>query len=577
MKSGSTRAMGQNRKNRALKLLLPLLAFTLLLGFGPQAGVSYAEPSEGTGTTTSPVPATDPSGDPAATPADTPAGTPSSSTQENAPTSGQQAPAQPSTKPVKAPSGSVDLASFLTGEPKLFYGGAELTKDEEGNYTIHPDTPYKLQLGFQETPAEGLTPGNQFPIDGTTEMVFQLPEKMQAFPIDKPIEFSIEAPRGTVPGNKYWVKDNQIHVIVAKDDALKASSQTSFFVSLDVKFAKDAENIDLNDGVHMKVKISNNPDLTITKSARHDFAAGKVFYTLTVTSIDTNENVVISDQIQGDKTALHLDKDLKAFKIKSTNKKSPKPGEPQFGDNGFTLTIPKMTHGEQVTVEYSASVDYSKINPDESGTVEQTTNKANVISDQIPAPKQTENNLEHKLKIGSMVKNAGAPEETGDKTGIYTQPWTLKVNEYRRLNVKGYTIKDSIPGEYTGLMKYAGDGLTLKVNKGEKDADGNPVIEERKILWADLGISDPAAASAWEYKLPDSDPDKTGYEISYKTTVNVNDKIVPTPFSNQASSENPINTGNPEEVTTPTTPLKPPHIFDVEKKALKVDKEQVKW
>lgn len=35
MKSGSTRAMGQNRKHRVLKLLLPLLAITLVFAFGP--------------------------------------------------------------------------------------------------------------------------------------------------------------------------------------------------------------------------------------------------------------------------------------------------------------------------------------------------------------------------------------------------------------------------------------------------------------------------------------------------------------------------------------------------------------
>ncbi|MDU4245495.1 MAG: hypothetical protein E7I00_08025, partial [Varibaculum cambriense] len=346
-----------------------------------------------------------------------------------------------------------------------------------------------------------------------------------------------------VEGNEYWVKDNMIHVKLQKNDDLDASGQLEFYVTLDVKIDKDASKIDLNDKIPLNVVISNDPDLSITKSARHDFAAGKVFYTLTITSIDTNENVVVSDQIQGKDTVLHLDQNPKAIKIRSTNKKAPKPGEPKIENNGFTVTIPKMTHGEQVTIEYSASVDYSKVDPVKAGTVEQTTNKADVVSDQIPAPKETTNDLEQKLKIGSMVKNAGTAKEKEDEPGVYTQPWTLKVNEYRKLNVKGYTIKDSIPDEYKDFMKYSGEGLTLKVNKGAKDADGKPVIEERKISWADLGINNPATASYWEYKLLDSD--KTSYEISYETTVNVNANILPKAVSNQASSSNPKNPKNP--------------------------------
>lgn len=574
MKTGSTRAMGQKRKYRALKLLLPLLAFTLLLGFGPQAGVSYAQPGED-GTSTPAQTTSDPA---VTTTSPTPAGAPATSPGEGTTPANPKPQPSPAKEPgVPAPDpadGTFDLTKFLTDDATLSYGGAELKKDKEGKYKVHPDTPYQLKLGFEEVP------GGAGQIPCAKELVYALPAALQAFPTKNPLEFTIDAQGENVGGNIFWVtKDNKIHVKLADNKKLKESQQAKFFVTLDVKFANDAAKIDLNKDVHMDVVISNDPDLSITKSARHDFAAGKVFYTLTVNSINTNENVVISDEIQGDDTALHLDKDPKAFKIKSTNKQAPKPGVPQFGKNGFTLTIPKMTHGERVTVEYSASVDYSKINPDEAGSKAQTENKANVVSDQIPAPKETTNDLEHKLKIGTITKGAGSPKETAPKSGIYEHPWTLNVNKYSKLKVAGNKVKDSIPEEFQKMMKYSGDGITLVVNKGKKDAEGNSIEKTREIKWADVGITDLDTQFEWSYVLPgtDTDPENSSYEITYTTQVDVTKQIVPTSVKNGASSRTPNNTSAPEEVVAPTVGLNPPHIFNVEKKAFSANPKEVTW
>lgn len=585
MKSGSTRATGQNRKYRALKLLLPLLAFALLLGFGPQAGVSYAQP-EGSA---DPVAEQPQPSDPGVANTN-PTGNEEQATPENGtnPAQGanpapQPGPAKEPGTPAKDPADTFDLTKFLTDDATLSYGGTELKKDKDGNYIVHPDTPYQLKLGFAEQP-DG--EDDEWQIPSGTELVYELPTTLQAFPIEKPLQFTIVAQGESVEDNTFWVtKDNKIHIKLSNNKKLTDSSQAKFYVTLDVKFDKNASKIELNDDLHMDVLISNDPDLSITKSARHDFAAGKVFYTLTVTSIDTNENVVVSDQIQGDDTVLHLDQDPKAIKIRSTNKKAPKPGKPQFENNGFTVTIPKMTHGEKVTIEYSASVDYSKVNPDEAGTKAQTENKANVVSDQIPAPKETINNLEHKLKIGTITKNAGSAEETAPKSGIYQQSWTLNVNKYSKLNVAGNTVKDSIPEEFREMMKYSGDGIKIVVNKGKEDAEGNSIEKTREIKWADVGITDLDTQFEWSYELPGTDPDKfpdtdpenSSYEITYTTEVDVTKQIVPTSVKNGASSTTPQNPNGPEEVVAPTNGLNPPHIFNVEKKALSANPDEVTW
>lgn len=571
MKSGSTRATGQNRKYPALKLLLPLLAFALLLGFGPQAGVSYAEPSED-GTSTPTQTASDPASPASPGSADAPASSPEGNANPADPTKPAQPRGNPAPEPQEPTGESCSLKTCLNSA-KLFYGGQEVKKDDKGGYVAHPDTPYQLQLGFKENPKTGA----QGQIALGKELTYDLPKGMEAFATKGRKKFSIDLGAGkVVEGNEYWVKDNKIHVKLQKNDELDSSAQMEFYVTLDVKFAKDASKIELNDKIHMDVVISNDPDLAIAKSARHDFAAGKVFYTLTVNSIDTNENVLITDQINGKESVLTLDKNPKNIKVKSNKQKNLKPKNLKIENNGFQLTIPKMTHGEQVTVEYAASVDYSKIDPEVGGTVEQTKNDAKVVSDQIPAEKETTNNLESQLKIGTITKGAGAVSKT-DTPGVYEQSWILDVNKYSKLKVAGNTVKDSIPEEFREMMKYSGEGIKILVNKGKtvKDGDEEKSLEEtREIKWEDLPDTND---HEWSYVLPDTDPANSSYEITYTTQVDVTKQIVPTSVKNGASSQTPENPDNPEKVVVPTNGLNPPHIFNVEKKALTANDKEVTW
>lgn len=572
MNSGSTRATGQNRKYRALKLLLPLLAFALLLGFGPQAGVSYAEPS-GDDTST-PAQTTSTPTDPASPGS---AGSPASSPGDSTTPANPAKPAQPQGNPApepQEPTGESCSLKTCLDSVKLFYGGQEVKKDDKGGYVTHPDTPYQLRLGFKEIPNTKPREQGQIPLG--KELTYDLPKGMEAFATKDPKKFSIDLGDGKfVEGNEYWVKDNKIHVKLQKNEELEGSAQMEFYVTLDVKFAKDAAKIDLNDTLHMDVLISNDPDLSITKSARHDFAAGKVFYTLTVTSIDTNENVLISDQINGKESVLTLDEKSTNIKVKSNKQKNLKPKDLKIENNGFHLTIPKMTHGEQVTVEYFASVDYSKIDPEVGGTVEQTKNDAKVLSDQIPAEKETTNDLASQLKIGTITKNAGAAKETAPKSGKYEQTWTLNVNKYSKLNVAGNTVKDSIPDKYQTMMKYSGDGIKVVVNKDKKDEQGKPIQETRDIKWEELATH---GDHEWSYILPKNDPEKSSYEITYTTEVDVSQQIVPTAVKNEASNKKDDTQEGPDEkVTAPTNGLNPPHIFNVQKKAISANDQEVKW
>nr|WP_076389163.1 hypothetical protein [Vaginimicrobium propionicum] len=565
MSFASNRSNKQRSRKKSLNLLAPILAVLLLCGVTP-AALSHANPDETSPQNTSsatPGPSMTPSV--AQTPADPPVDPAPSSSASSDPSASVSP--TPSATPTPTPPQSMDITHLLAKNPQLFLDGEKLVAGENG-YSVHTNTPYQLQLHFKENPD---AQNGQMP--SGIDLFYKFPAGFQAY-ADQKGTFTIETSAGPVEDNTFEVKNNELHVKLANHSALTASQQAEFYVSVDVKFDDDATDIPLSPDNTLKVAISNDPNLSITKTATHDFAAGKVFYTLVVKSIDTNENVEIADQITSEDSVLTLNTDPKSVQVKSNNKKAPKPGAPVFENNGFKLIIPKMTHNEQVTVTYSAFVDYSKIDPAVGGTIEQTKNDAKVVSDQIPAPKETTNNLESKLKIGTITKGAGAAQETAPKSGICEQSWTLDVNKYSKLKVAGNTVKDSIPQEFRDMMKYSGNGIKIVVNKGKQDENGNPIEETREIAWANLNANE----YEWSYMLPEDDPANSSYEITYTTQVDVTKQIVPSSVKNDASNKNAITPEGPDEkVTAPSNSLNPPHIFNVEKKALTVDEDEVTW
>ena len=553
------------RKNWLFQILPALLAVLLLLGLGTQAAISYADEL---------TPATSPeenqpagAGDDVAgengkanTPENTPGGAAEPGTGE--PGNGEPGSGNPQ------PLDNTQLINFLTDEVRISYGGQELTAGEDGKFTVHSDTPYQLRLKFREKPG---VPGGQIP--SGKDLTYKLPAGLQAFPHQKG-KFTIQTSEGVVENNTYEIKDNVLHIQLAKDDALEASQQAEFFATFDVKFTPPVDIVPLGAGINLQVRISDDPDISITKTARHDFSAGKVFYTIKVKSIDTNENIEITDQIMGGQnSALKLDTNPKNLQVKSTNKHAPKPGKPEYANNGFKLVIPKMVHKEEVTITYFATVDYSKIDPAEGGTLEQTTNKVKISTDQLPDPKETENNLKNQLKIGTITKKAQGAKETAAASGIYEQSWVIRVNEYHKLKLTGYTISDIVPEEIRDIVKYSGEGIKV-VNTTKPDAEGKSTKTEKLIPWAELAK---ATDSEWSYKLPADDPEYSSYEITYTTRVDVSKKIASTTVQNKASSDDGNPQTPPEEVTASSNPLRPPHLFNVEKKMLTQSKDKVSW
>lgn len=582
------------------KMFAALMGVLLLLGVTMQGGSSYAQEE---GSQSSPT-ATEP-GTPASSGAQTPSGGSSSGSEQQSSTATgseqQTSTATGSGTPTTTESGTAqstvtgsatneqsqtntagafDLSRFLVGPLTLKYAGQQVTPDADGKVTVHPDTPYQIDLRFKEKPDDdGQIPSGK-------ELMFELPEGIQSYP-DQKGNLDIETDGGTVSNSTWEIRDNVLYLNLSEDSRLTASRQAEFFVTIDVEFYPGvSEEVAFAGGVVLKVTVSKDPELAISKSAVHDFGAGKVRYTVTVNSINTNKNVVVTDTIDGPDSVLKLDTDPKTFNVKSSKKDAPKYKAEDLAKDGklvideqgnaFTLTIPQMTHGERIEVTYSASVDYSKIDPTQGGAIEQTSNSAKVNSDQILKPKEAKNNMANKLKIGTLTKRAGSAKQVEGEPGVYEQPWTINVNQYNKLDVAGFKIGDEIPEAHQEYMKYSGEGIKIVVNKGRVDDTGASMEKEVKLNWADLEI-DTDTATKWEYTLPTNDPEKSSYEITYTTRVDVNSKIVPSSVSNTVTADDGDPATPEDSVTAGSGTMEPEHMFKVQKNVVSESVDEVTW
>lgn len=124
--------------------------------------------------------------------------------------------------------GAFDLSRFLVGPLTLKYAGQQVTPDADGKVTVHPDTPYQIDLRFKEKPDE--TDGQ---IPSGKELMFKLPEGIQAYPNQKG-KLDIETASGTVSNNDWEIRDNVLYLKLSEDSRLTASRQAEFFVTIDV-------------------------------------------------------------------------------------------------------------------------------------------------------------------------------------------------------------------------------------------------------------------------------------------------------------------------------------------------------
>ena len=444
---------------------------------------------------------------------------------------------------------STDLSKFLTG---LEITGDGVQTNEDGSYTIKPDSPYTFKLNFAEVDRHD---GLQFDDDGP--LTYNLPNGLYDISASGDCEIIAKDEGGNehkVPGNHWEISKDVLTFNWNKTDEnfelIKKASNTKFNLSVQAKVSQSVTVLKWSGKKDISVKIDSTNRVSVVKNGTVDLTNDKINYTVTVTSEGNNTNVVVKDTITG--TALTYNNDA-AF---TSNKGSVAPTGGKDG-NGFSYTIPSMVHGEIITINYSAKIDSSKIS--DNGTIEQTGNKISVHSDEQPSPSESTKNFEHQIDYKPSLKKDNGYPGTVVK-GYRTVPYTVTYNEDCRTSVAGHTITDKFADGSKERMSYAGD-VKIKVY----DADGRQVGDVRTLSPAEN-------AKEWSYTIPDEDKGKKyKYVFEYNVNVDVKGLVDTTTVTNTVSDgSKPV---NHDVSVEPGAGEK----AGVTKKAIKVTSKEIKW
>lgn len=424
----------------------------------------------------------------------------------------------------------VDITGNLTSAT-IKIDGQDVT---EGPWNVKANNSYDITLRFAENEHD---PQSQFPNDATW-MTYPIPKGLEVADLsDTTFDMEVKQADGKtikVSGNKMVVDKatRRIKLQWNQDDlnfqALVNSTNLYVDVNIHASFDAEAKEINFSGSVVRTVNVDSTHNASVSKTGWYDSNDGKIHYTVTVNSTGTSKDVVVTDTITG--TALKYDQDQKV-KITST-KGATATMEPK--GNGFTATIPSMSDGEQVKFEYTASVNFDKLNG--SITESETSNGVRIKckEDSNPNDNSVTQSVTN-ISVSSVSKYAkGVGETYPDHGRTYRDiTWNINANPERKKHIT--YISDSINPDSQGIMTYSGEGLEIVVTK----ADGTK--EDRTVKWDDKNIE--KSDTGWKYTPPTEDGNAS-YQVTYKTKADVTNLNGDVTVKNNAATDNSSATGN---------------------------------
>ncbi|MEE1274317.1 MAG: SpaA isopeptide-forming pilin-related protein, partial [Olegusella sp.] len=441
---------------------------------------------------------------------------------------------------------SANLSQFTSGAALSTDNGT--TWDSDSSWTVKPGQNYQVKVSFAER--------EDAQFDMNRDLSYKLPTGFNPNGNSANVDITVQYTDTdgtnksvTIAGNSFVVgNDGNVTFKWNKNDPnfqkLAEANNVQFDLTFGGQFSSDVTRLDFGHSITKDVTVDTSHDVNVQKEGSYNQTDGKVHYKVTVTSTGTNENVVVTDAITG--TALTYDNNVQATSDSTAT------GTAAKKDNGFTYTIPNMTDGQKVVLEYTASVDFDSLTG--KGTVQQTGNGVTVKIDGKDKPGETTTNLENRIDYSGLTKAAG--EATGDGN-VKTVPWTVTYNEKATASMAGRTITDSIGATSQDIMKYKGD-VTVTV----KDASGK-VVRTDKVTPAEN-------ATSYSYKVPEGDKDPYVYVFTYNTTVDMTGKVTDATVTNEAHD-------NKGQSSTGTTNVGPGTPADLKKTATKVTVDKISW
>lgn len=446
---------------------------------------------------------------------------------------------------------SSDLSRFLKGVEI-----EDITQNEDGSYTIRPNSKYKFKLHFEEENWHG---GLQF---DNSELTYTMPEGLKDLSTDGKckITFKKSGTEHDIYDNAWKIENGVLTFRWNENDPnfslLKDASNTEFYIELTGKVKESVKELKWSDDVKIQLNIDTKNSVKVKKECNKlDLENKKITYVITVKSSGNNTNVVVTDKITG--TALTYNNDAVVLDESWNNVTN---AELTAQENGFICRIPEMQNDETLYVKYSAAIDPDKITED--GKKSETGNEVSGTSDGQDKPSTDtldfKNKIEYRPKLRKEAKDPGNVDENGYRI----IPYTITYNENRLVSAKGHKVTDEIDGNSQTYMNYDGD-VTIKVYK--KNDDTTP-YQTRKLTLGD-------EVKTWTYTIPEDDIEPYKYVFEYNAKVYVNNLENKITVKNTVRDETTGKGSSVSKDVQPNDEIKP----GIEKDVISYDTNEIKW
>ena len=311
---------------------------------------------------------------------------------------------------------------------------------------------------------------------------------------------------GTVTGNTWWVdSDGKLHIRFGSDpdDLLTRSNNAYFNLEFGVKFSGSGDTVEFNDRVTRPWTADTSSDISVKKSGHYNASTGKMEYTVTVTSTGNSTNVKVTDNFVN--TNL-LTLDQSSITI-TPNKELASSGNITSA-SGFTRVISSMSHGETVTITYTADVNESALGAGGIVTGDDGKNNVKVETDQGKEDEKT--SIVNEIKWSDLSKVSTASEEASDDK--IKLSWEINANTAKTASLVGSTISDKIDWNSKEMMKYVQSDGKVSLTVVGTDASGKTYT---KTIQIPVGNNQNQESWSW---VVENIGEPAGTPLSYKIT-----------------------------------------------------------
>ena len=261
---------------------------------------------------------------------------------------------------------SSDLTNFLTS---ILITGA--TQNSEGRYEVEQGKNYSLIAKFEESA--------DYQFQNDANLTYQMPEGIKIINEQTgPLKINIVYKGKTyeVDANFVLTTDGALTIKFDESDPdypkLVSSTNVSFQFTYNAEFDGSATEIHFSDDVERDIVFSEpEPGQAFAaKSAVFDESTGTFNYTIKVSATGDVTNVNVKDVISGDALIFNNDVQVSGNSSSYTD---------NGAANGFDYTFASMREGEEITITYSAKVNFAK-DTDKDGKIsaDQTKNTVTV-------------------------------------------------------------------------------------------------------------------------------------------------------------------------------------------------------